>query len=135
MNPIRELLILLSFTLIIISCGPAVRDKDVYKAEIDFMEAAASEQVERGIALIDAMCKCESVMGERGFATAECRDLAETILVVKYRMKYHLVFMEYLGGISDRRPPKMPPEIPETNSLCPSGQDELEFAGDGEVGE
>jgi len=105
--------------IIILSCGPSVRNSDIYNAEIDFMEAAATEQVQRGVALIDASCKCEEMMGVRGFTTTECQDLAETILVVKYRMKYHTSFMRYLGGISERRPPEIPPEVPDANALCP----------------
>jgi len=127
--------------LIIIGCGPAVRDRETYKAEVEFMEAAASEQIDRGVAMIDAFCKCETMMGERGFTTTECQDLAETILVVKYRMGYHTAFMRYLGGLDDRRPPKIPSEVPEASSLCPSvdvGEpmdipDELEFVSDGGV--
>jgi hypothetical protein len=104
----------------VVSCGPAVRDKNVYEAEIEFMEAAADEQVERGIALIEKSCTCEAVAGVKGFSTEECQNLAETILVVKTRMEYHTAFMRFLGGLSDERPPEEPPEIPETNTLCPA---------------
>lgn len=118
----RELcfLILLFFVVILIShCGPAVRDKEVYEAEVDFVEAAAAEQVERGIALINKACRCETVMGQRGFTTVECQELAQTILVVKNRMSYHTAFMRYLGGISEERPPQEPPTVPMVNVLCP----------------
>lgn len=113
------LVVLLSVLTMLTGCGPAVRDKKVYRAEIDFMEAAASEQVERGIALIDSVCKCEEIADTKGFVTTECHELAETILVVKYRTRYHTEFMRYLGGISNRRPPEDPPEVPETSTLCP----------------
>lgn len=118
----RELCVLVAMLLVVItfwSCGPSVRDSDVYSAEIEFVEAASEEQVERGIALIKATCRCESMMGQRGFTTVECRELAQTILVVQHRMNYHTAFMRYLGGISEDRPPKEPPEIPETFTLCP----------------
>ena len=120
----REFCMLIAFLLVGMAlvgsgCQPTVRDKAVYQAEIAFIEAAAEEQVERGIALIDAACKCEYLMGERFFTTEECEDLADTILVIQYRLKYHTEFMRYLGGIHAKRPPKNPPKIPETNSLCP----------------
>ena len=118
---VRELAILVFLTIFLSTCGPAVRDKKVYEAEIDFMEAAAAEQVGRGIALIDEACKCEEIAGVKGFVTKPCQELAETILVVKYRMAYHTAFMRYLGGIDDRRPPKEPLDVPDTNALCPGG--------------
>jgi len=121
----REKLMFVIFTFIIFCCTPAVRDPKVYRAEIDFMEAAATEQVERGITLIGEYCTCESVGGVRGFVAASCQDLAETILVVQYRMKYHTEFMRYLGGVSTRRPPKDPPEVPDTNTLCPDAPVEV----------
>jgi len=107
--------------MILIGCGPAVRDPEVYSAEVDFMEAAAAEQVERGIAVIDEYCTCEEVLGVKGFTTESCNNLAETILVVKHRMKYHTEFMRYLGGIHAKRPPKEPSEVPDPSSLCPNG--------------
>lgn len=110
------LLLVLSF------CGcksPVVRDAQVYAAELDFVDAAAKEQVERGKAIIEKTCVCSEVMGTVGFETRECRDLAETILVVEARMSYHTEFMRYLGGLTDERPPKDPPKVPDTNTLCP----------------
>jgi len=106
-------------SLIVQGCGAAVRDPEVYASEISFIEAASSEQVERGIELIDAVCACDGSGGVLAFTTPECQDLADTILVVKSRMAYHTAFMRYLGGISDERPPKDPPEIPDPNTLCP----------------
>jgi len=117
-------------------CGPAVRDSEVYSAEIDFVEAAAEEQVVRGTALLNVACKCEEVMGQVGFVTTECHDLAETILVVKYRIKYHTEFMRYLGGIHDKRPPKDPPEIPDPSTLCKwGGNPSPEEIAPGEIGD
>ena len=104
----------------ILSCGPAIRDKEVYGAEVDFMDAVAEEQIEHGIALINESCKCETIAGISGFVTEACQDLAQTIVVVQSRMKYHTSFMRYLGGLTKTRPPKEPPEVPDTNTLCPS---------------
>lgn len=117
----RELFYLLILTLlaqIIIACGPVVRDKKVYEAEIGFIMDASDEQVERGLAVIGEYCKCEEVAGVKGFTTESCQNLAETILVVQTRMKYHTAFMRYLGGLSKKRPPEIPPDVPEANTLC-----------------
>jgi len=114
------LFLFLIITLFVSSCGPVViRDQAVYSAEMDFLDAAVEEQIERGIALINEHCHCETMMGVKGFTTTTCNDLAETILVLKSRMKYHTNFMRYLGGLIDKRPEKIPPEIPVTSSLCP----------------
>ena len=113
----KVIIAILAFTFL--GCGPAVRDKEVYGAEIDFMDAAATEQVENGIALINEACKCESVAGINGFVTEACQDLAQTIVVVRARMQYHTQFMRYLGGISKTRPPEEPPEVPDPNTVCP----------------
>lgn len=95
-----------------------VRDANVYKAEIDFIDSASEEQVERGKALIAKECECAEVVGIVGFTTTECQNLAETIVVLEARMKYHTAFMRYLGGLSDDRPPKDPPDVPDASSLC-----------------
>jgi len=104
--------------LILTSCGASVRDPEVYKSEIDFLQAASDEQVERGIELIHAKCKCADVFGVKVFETKACQDFAETLIVVKYRVKYHTDFMLYLGGLTEERPPEYPPEIPDATELC-----------------
>lgn len=110
----------LAFAFVFCGCKNAtVRDAKVYTAELDFMDAVAEEQSERGKALIEKECKCSEVVGIYGFETKECHELAETTLVIEARMKYHADFMRYLGGLSKERPPREPPEVPETNTLCP----------------
>lgn len=107
-------------SLFAIGCKDVVvRDAKVYRAELEFVDAAATEQVERGKAIIEAECTCEEVVGIKGFATKECQDLAETVLTIEARMTYHTNFMRYLGGLSEKRPPKEPPPVLDTNTLCP----------------
>lgn len=112
--------ILIVSVLFAVSCKQVVvRDPDVYKAELDFIDSAADEQVQRGKALIEVMCKCVEVEGVKAFETRQCHDLAETVLVVEARIGYHTDFMRYLGGLSDTRSPVDPPEIAEPTTLCP----------------
>lgn len=98
--------------------GSSVRDLETYSAEIVFIENASLEQVERGIALIKAECRCQTEAGIQHFTTKECFELAETVLVIKHRMLYHTSFMKYLGGMDAKRPPATPPPVPEPDSLC-----------------
>lgn len=95
-----------------------VRDAKVYKAELEFFDAASREVSERAQAIIDLKCECEEVAGTKGFITRECQQLAETILVLKARMGYHTNMMRHLGGLIEERPPKDPPEVPEPSTLC-----------------
>ena len=116
-----KFLILIVLVLSFAACKEVVvRDAEVYKQEIDFIESASAEQVERGKALIKSECTCQQpVEGINVFETPQCDKMAETVLVIEARMSYHTDFMRYLGGLSEKRPPKNPPEVPETNSLCP----------------
>lgn len=107
-------------TILVAGCKKAaVRDASVYKAELDFIDAAAEEQVERGKALIASSCKCVEIEGVKAFGTRACSELAETILVIEARMGYHTDMMRFLGGLTDKRPPEESPEIPEPETLCP----------------
>lgn len=105
-------------TLFSLGCKPAIRDAAVYKSELDFVDAASQESVDRGKALIASSCTCEETDGDRMFVSVQCEQLAETIVVMESRMKYHTDFMRYLGGLSDVRPPKEPPDVPDADSLC-----------------
>jgi len=109
----------LVFIATLVSCSKVVtRDARVYKAELEFFDAASDEVVERGKALIARKCKCGEVSGVSGFIDAECRELAETVLVLESRVKYHTDLMRYLGSLSEERPPADPPEIQGPDSLC-----------------
>lgn len=123
---IGSILVSLLFLVLLIvmgvttSCGgTVVREAEVYKAEIEFIEQATEEQVDGAVALIEKSCECREIVGVTAFVTPECQKLAETVVVVKARMSYHLAFMRYLGGIDEERPPETPPEVPEATTLCP----------------
>lgn len=105
----------------IIGCKPvAVRDSEMYKMEVDFIDAATEEMIENGKGLISEKCTCSDrkIVGVDEFDSSECRSLAETIVVIEARMKYHTDLMRYLWGLSDARPPKEVPDIPDVGSLC-----------------
>jgi len=102
-------------------CGAAVRDPVVYETEIDFIQKVADEQAERAVALIDAYCECESIVDgeEPTFTTEECEKAAKTIQVIRARIGWHADMMLYLGGITEKRPDKDPPEVDPSHELCP----------------
>jgi hypothetical protein len=107
-------------TVLLTGCHQAaVRDANVYSAEIDFVDAAIREVAERGRLLIERQCQCVSVDGVKAFLQRECYEMAETVLVLEARMVYHTAFMRYLGGLSEDKPGDAPPDIEDPVTLCP----------------
>lgn len=96
----------------------SVREAKVYKAELEFIDAASKEISERSQKVINLKCECEEIAGVKGFVSRECQQLAETVVVLKARMEYHTNMMRHLGGLIEDRPPKDPPEVPEPSTLC-----------------
>lgn len=94
-----------------------LRDPDVYKNEIAFMQMA----LEQDTALLEyhlenGSCTCE----EGSWVTEECEATALNILVIKHRLDWHLAMMLYLGNMLKERPPKDPPDVPDPGTLCPN---------------
>jgi len=111
--------VLLVLVLSLFGCNTVVRNKSVYREELNFIDAASDETVVNGKALIASMCECSEIEGVKGFATVECQNLAETVLVVEARVKYHTNMMRFNSGLIEERPSEDPPEVPDTNTLCP----------------
>jgi hypothetical protein len=112
---------LLSMAVFCSGCNKtSVRDAKVYNEELNFFDAASEEVVERGKKVIALNCKCSNVSGNISFTTKECKDFADTLLVLEARVNYHTDMMRFNGGLIDNRPPKNPPDIPVSNTLCPS---------------
>jgi hypothetical protein len=114
--------LMLAMAVAVLSAGChgkiVVREAKVYKAELQFIDAATQEISERSQSMLNLKCECEEVAGEKGFVSKECQQLAETVVVLKARMAYHTNMMRYLGGLIEERPPKDPPEVPAPNTLC-----------------
>lgn len=108
------------FVIVFVGCGSAIRDGKVYGEELDFFDAVFEEQTRTGKAIIGESCKCSEVSGVYGFETKACQELADTVLVIESRMRYHTDFMRYLGGLSDDRPNELL-NVPEASTLCPDG--------------
>lgn len=95
----------------------SVRNAEVYSQELDFIDAATLEHVERSKALMSIVCSCVWDGDILMFSEQECESLAETIVVLEARMQYHTNYMRYLGGLTDKQPGDAP-SIPEPIELC-----------------
>ncbi len=96
----------------------AVRDLSTYRNEVKFLAAASTQEADAIEALMPAACKCEEQGGEKYWATQECETAADLVQTVRARVPYHVAMMLYLGGDTEERPPKDPPEIPNSTDLC-----------------
>jgi hypothetical protein len=96
--------------------GVVLRDPQVYKNEIAFMQMALEQDTELlAHHLGDGSCSCE----DGAWVSVECEDTALNILVIQHRLQYHVDLMLYNAKMKDERPPAEPPEVPEPGSLCP----------------
>jgi len=103
-------------TLMGCSHSQVCREKTVYESEINFMEQAAIQPVEKLEWFIKNYCQCED---DGMFVMDECREAARLAITVKTRIPWHKAMMLYNAGISTVRPPKNPPVILPPQVLCP----------------
>ena len=115
------LLLALVVPLVGAGCGDyVVRDEVVYKTELNFMEQTAFQPADKLVEWINLSCKCaEGKFIEPNAAL--CKASAKLVVVVKARVPYHKAMMLYNASITEKRPPKDPPAVPETSTLCPGG--------------
>lgn len=111
--------VLFVLALLLLGCNKTtVRDAATYNEELNFFDAASEEVVTNGKALIEKTCECAEIEDVKGFTTVECQDLAETILVLEARVKYHTNMMRFNSGLTEERPSEDPPVVPDANTLC-----------------
>lgn len=111
------------FLFSLVGCSRTViRDAKVYKEELNFFDASSEEVVKNAKVVISNSCQCMEQEGVMVFTTEACSNLADTVLVMDSRVKYHTDMMRFNAGLTETRPPKDPPVIPEANSLCPDGE-------------
>lgn len=89
-------------------CASVVRDAGVYRNEIGFMSAAAT-QLAQG-QLLHAAARAREGDQE------ECRTLAKDALVISLRVPFHAAKMMFLGGLGPD--PGEPPPIPTVDGWC-----------------
>lgn len=93
-----------------------VRDTVTYQVELEQYDTWATRQAGLLREFVAEHCSCDA---ERKFTTTRCADAADFILTVESRHAWHKAMSLYLAGITDTRPPKEPPVIPESKTLCP----------------
>lgn len=116
------LMVMALVVLAVSACNPKiVREENVYRNEVKFMQATATQQADTLAAFIAANCECKTVdpNGAIGFVTKECLSAAKLVQVVRARVPYHVDMMLYLAGLKEERPPKTPPDVPPPEELCP----------------
>lgn len=110
--------LLVSATFTNCHCNTVVRDDNVYRTELDFMEQTSMQPADKLVEWINAHCKC--VDGAWAEPNADlCKKSAKLVQVIRARVPYHKAMMLYNGSITDKRPPKDPPAVPATTDICP----------------
>jgi len=102
----------------------AIRNPDVYANEIDFNNMVQNQAVSHLHYWLEANCSCNEVPEWVGDHAEQCEKTAKHITVVEARQEWHTAMMEYNGSLREDRPPKDPPEIPESTTLCPEKAEE-----------
>jgi hypothetical protein len=95
-----------------------VRDTVVYQVELNQYDAWATKQAALLKGFVTAHCTCTEL---KQFATLECAQAVDYILVIEARAAWHKDMSLFLAGITETRPPRIPPMIPASSTLCPKG--------------
>jgi hypothetical protein len=100
------------------NCNTVVRDENVYRTELDFLEQTATQPAAALVGWFDLHCKCENgkFVGEHA---AKCAKDAKLVQVIRVRVPYHKDMMLWNADLLKKRPPKDPPEVPPAEDLCP----------------
>jgi hypothetical protein len=99
--------------------GVVLRDPEVYENEIGFLQMALEQDTELlEEHLTDGSCTCDDA---GSWNSDLCETTALNILVIQHRLEWHVEMMRFLGKLTETRPSEVPPEVPETSTLCPGG--------------
>ena len=119
MRHLIPLLAAMLLALVATSCTKhIVRDTAVYQTELNQYDAWATKQAALLKGFVAQHCACDI---NKKFIGPQCADSADFILTVEARAEWHKAMSLFLGGITEERPPKDPPIIPPSSSLCPDG--------------
>lgn len=113
-----KILSVLFGVLLFQSCGPSVRDEAIYRLELSLYDTWTHQQSEYLRAFIDAHCQCDA--NSKTFLAKECAEAGDYVLTVESRHKWHMGMIFYNAGLSEVRPPKDQPKIPDLTCPLPS---------------
>lgn len=94
-----------------------VRDTVTYQTELNQYDAWAVQQAALLKGFMAETCTCDT---KQVFTTQECRDAADFVMTIEARSEWHKAMSLYLAGINGERPPREPPAIPPSSTLCPA---------------
>lgn len=120
----RMLLILSAFMVVGGGCfhNTIVRDTKVVQTELNFFEQVSVQQADLMESLIRSHPDCDCVEGQ--LPVGECLKAAKLLLTARVRVPYHKAMALYNAGITEERPPKDPPVVPDPHQV---------FCGEGPV--
>jgi len=97
--------------------GVVLRDPEVYRAEVEFLQITIEQDTELLVEHIsDGSCSCED--GE--WNNEVCETSALNVVVMQARLQWHVDMMMFLGNLSQENPGDEP-EVPDPSTLCPEG--------------
>lgn len=115
----RSLLILAALVMGAVGCTQyVVRDTKVYQTELNQYDAWATKQATLLKWFVANHCVCNEA---KEFTLPVCVQSADFILTIEARHEWHKAMSLFLAGITEKRPAKVPPEIPLNSTLCPNG--------------
>jgi len=118
---VKHLTTILSLVLLAALVGGCteyvVRDAAVYQTELNQYDSWATKQAALLKGFMASSCTCDAA---QKFTTTECADAADFVLTIESRHEWHKAMSLYLAGLTEDRPPKDPPEIPLSSTLCPT---------------
>lgn len=97
--------------------GHVVRDASVFRLELSQYENWAVQQALLLKEFTAEHCACDEFMK---FTTVRCQNSADYILTVEARAAWHRDMSLYNASLLGKRPPKVPPVIPVSSTLCTS---------------
>ena len=99
-------------------CGKSVvRDSSTFQTELAYNELVTTTLVGHLGKWVAAECKCDDA-GK--FTTELCQKSAKDLLAAKARGPWHKAMSLFNAGITEKRPDKTPPKVPEAKTLCPA---------------
>jgi hypothetical protein len=118
---VKHLTTILSLVLLAALVGGCteyvVRDAAVYQTELNQYDSWATKQAALLKGFMASSCTCDA--GQK-FTSTECADAADFVLTIEARHEWHKAMSLFLAGLTEDRPPKAPPEIPASSTLCPT---------------
>lgn len=115
-------LLLLCAALSLAGCGSTVvREAKVFKTELMWFARASTEQAAQLRHFVAAHCVCNE--GKTAFTDPNCQQSARLLLMAESRTDWHRQMALFNAQAIEKRPPKVPPEMPNVTTLCKESEE------------